>query len=383
MKKVALYTIYLYFLICPIEFTLNRYFGSSVKYIAIVAAAFMLMFFIGSRRVPMRFGSIQICIGAWALLEASSYLWTIHSGYTLNMLITYIMMAVLVFAVSIFPFEKKELEGCFIAYLIGCLLLSALLFTIGVTTARRMTLKILGTYQDPNSIAAILLSGASFAFYKTFQKPARSIVPNIIYGICFTVITAAIFATGSRGGLIAYILAILVYIIVIIPKQKRLKILIMVPLVLLILYLILRFTISQITFDRLFDFDSYTGGNGRIHIWTTALQEIVKNPLFGHGVFSHQGYFYEQFGRTLAMHNTFLFLLFEVGIIGFSLFIFPYIKTFLYAAKNKNAMICAVIISNVIAAFFLDALNHRYLWNALMFGLIFYNINHPPKKLKN
>lgn len=370
---------YLYFLICPLEFILNQYFGSSVKYVAIVAAAFMLMFFIGSKRTPMRFGSIQICIGVWAILEASSYLWTIHSKNTLSMLVTYMMMAVLVFAVSLFPFEKKHLEGCFIFYTLGCLALSVLLLAIGVAYEGRLTIKVLGSYQDPNALSAILLSSSFFSLFKTFQKPVRSVIPNVLYGICFVTVTIGIFATSSRGALVAYALAFFIYVVIVTPKRKRWQIFVTLPVILIILYIVLLLALPERTFNRLFNFDAYIDGGGRINIWTSVLQEIIKRPLFGHGILSHQGYFYEQTGQVLSMHNTFLFLLFEVGAVGLALFLFPYTKTFLYAAKNKNAMICAVIIANIVAAFFLDALNHRYLWNAMMFGIIYYNTNHLQK----
>lgn len=383
MKKAALYMTYLYFLICPLEFIFNRYFGSSVKYIAIVAAAFMLMFFIGSRKVPMRFGSIQICVGAWAIFEAASYLWTIHSKNTLSMLITYMMMAILVFAVSLFPFDTKNLEACLTAYTLGCVILSLLLFVVGQTYEERLTIKVLGSYQDPNSLAAILLSGSFFALYKTFQKPVRTVIPNIFYAICFTATTLAIFATSSRGALIAYVTSFFIYLVIITPKPKRWQIFITVPIALLLSYIVLKLTLPANTFHRLFDFNDYIGGNGRIGIWSSVLQEIIKRPLLGHGVLSHQGYFYQQVGYTYDMHNTFLFLLFEVGAVGLALFLIPFIKTYLYAAKNKNALICAIIVANIIAAFFLDALNHRYLWNALMFGIIYYNANCAQKQQKS
>ena len=131
MKKTALWMTYLYFFICPLEFIFNQYFGSSVKYIAIVAAAFILMYFIGTPKQPMKIGSMQICVVGWAVLEAASFAWTIQTSLTLSILISYIMMAILVFAISIFPFTQEEFEGTLASYTIGCVVLSLILIFFG------------------------------------------------------------------------------------------------------------------------------------------------------------------------------------------------------------------------------------------------------------
>lgn len=377
MRKAALWMTYLYFFICPLEFIFNRWFGSSVKYIALVAALFIIMFFIITPKQTMKFGPIQICIGGWALFEAASYLWTIHSKNTLSMLITYLMMAVLVVALSVFPFEKKELEGTLIAYTLGCLILSILVLVMFQIDAgsyfSRNTIVILGKPQDPNGLAATLLSGAFFSLYMIFKKQKTFPIFNILYFIIWGIISYAIFLTGSRGALIAYVAAFTVFFVILSPKKSRLIVFLSIPLALLIIYFILELFLPTNLFNRLFDFESYSGGSGRTKIWLTALRKILTNPLFGFGVLSHQGFFLNQNGHILSMHNTFLFILFEVGIVGLSLFVTPFVKALHNALRHKNALIITIITANIAAAFFLDALNWRYLWNSMIFGIIFYN----------
>ena len=385
MRKTALWMTYLYFFICPLEFIFNVWFGSSVKYIGLIAAAFILMFFIGSRKTPMRIGLIQICIILWAVFEATSYLWTIPSTHGLDRLLTYIMMAVFVFAVSLFPFEKKELEGVLLSCTLGCLVLACLVFAIGemhggYNSTGRITLHILNSYLDPNGLAANLLVGIFYSLHQTMKKPKGFPLSNILFGICFVVLTTAAFYTGSRGALVAYAGAALIYLLSRTSAKNRWRILATIPLILILLYFGLSLVLSERTFDRLFDFESYTSGSGRINIWLTALREIVKRPFFGYGVASYFGYFKQVFGTESAMHNTFLLLVFEVGIVGLSLFMVPFFQALRCAKQQKNTLIVAVIFANLIAAFFLDALNWRYLWNAMMFGIIFYNCYHQTKR---
>ncbi len=378
MRKTALFMSYLYFFICPLEFILNRYFGSSVKYIALVAAAFILMYFIGTRSQKMKIGAIQISIVLWAVFEAASLLWTLKTDNTVNMLITYLMMAVLVFAMSIFPYEQKEYQNILLSYTLGCFVLSILLLALGEPDegsiySGRLTLYILGKYQDPNELAAILLSGIFFSLHKALSKPQKSIFPNILYGIMFLVTSIAIFITGSRGALLAYGAALAIYVFISIPAKNRWRLILSLPIIFVLAYFTLRLTLSEVTFNRLFDFTSYSGGNGRIKIWTTALLQILKRPLFGNGILSHSAYFDTVLGNKVAMHNTPLFLLFEVGIVGLCLFMLPFVKSGIIALKRKNPMIIAVLTASLIACLFIDSLNVRYLWNAMMFGVAYYN----------
>lgn len=384
MRKIALWMTYLYFFICPLEFILNRWFGSSVKYVALVAAAFILMFFIGTPKQHIKIGSMQICIILWAVFEAASFLWTIQSSRTLDILVTYLMMAVLVFALSIFPFEEKELDGIFVAYTLGALVVSVSLFIFGKMDegsiySGRLTLQVLGAYQDPNDLAASLLAPAFYSLYRAFKKGPRTIIPNIIFAAAFAALSIAVLATGSRGGLVAYALALLVFLFINSSKTSRIIIVIAIPFILSISYLVLRSLLDYYTFIRLFNFNDYVGGNGRIALWLSALSQIIYHPFLGQGVSSHVGFFVEERGTALAMHNSFLAILFEVGIVGLLLFLWPSVKSFCYAAKMKNGMICAVIASCMLAAFFLDALLVRYLWNAIIIGIVYYNINHAQK----
>ena len=132
-------------------------------------------------------------------------------------------------------------------------------------------------------------------------------------------------------------------------------------------------------FSRLFDFEDLQDNN-RLDHWILASEQIVNRPFFGSGVASYFGFFNERLGHTIAMHNSFVAILFEVGLVGLSIFMALFLIPLRRAIKNRHGMIVAVVLANMIAAFFLDALHHRYLWNAMMFGIMYYNaLNFDPR----
>lgn len=59
---------------------------------------------------------------------------------------------------------------------------------------------------------------------------------------------------------------------------------------------------------------SVRGGSGRIGLWMLAIKMWIESPIFGNGLFSYVS----QFG---AVHNTYIQLLVEVGLVGLTLYL--------------------------------------------------------------
>ena len=356
---------------------LNKYFGSSVKYVALVAIFAVVVYLLGSRHQHMKIGKIQILIIGWAFLEAISFLWTIDSGYIQARLITYMTMALLTLVCSVFPIDRKTFEGAVFFYSAGCAILAVMILTMGkmdggVNSAGRITIEVMGSYQDPNGLAASLMTGVFFTLFKATEKTKITPFSNIIYAVLFVVISSAIFMTGSRGALVAYAVSLVAYIFIRGNNKTRIACVILIPAVLFFGYFILEAFLPERLFERLFTLEETDGGS-RIDHWVMAMQKIAERPFLGNGIAGYFGYFKEQIGHEIAMHNTFVAVLFEVGAVGLSAFLALFLIPFRRALKNRHGMIIAVVLSNMIAAFFLDALHQRYLWNAMMFGLMYYN----------
>lgn len=89
--------------------------------------------------------------------------------------------------------------------------------------------------------------------------------------------------------------------------------------------------------------------SGRQYIYDVAYQEFLRNPIFGRGwnwfVHSDSSKYlvktrnWSSVGETVQVHNVYLQLLLEVGIVGFVFVVMLFIKTFL-ASKDLYNKLC-------------------------------------------
>lgn len=379
MRKLSLLLIYLYFMICPIEFIFNAFFGSSVKYIAIATAGMVAMFFIGNHTQKVRIGSVQVCLILWGLMQATSILWTIYYTNTTERLMTYLMMDVLVIMLSVFPFDTKEFKMALWSYTLGCVILSVLLVTTGkmdegYNYAGRLTINIFNSYLDPNNLAAILLTGIFTCFSAIWNKSKFSPFSNIFGVVCFVLMVIAVMLTGSRGGIIALVVGIAVYIYSKSNKKTRPIVILCFLVGIIVAFILAKKLLPAELFNRLFEISEYGSGSGRMAHWVAAVKKILDNPLFGFGAASYFGFFSQVQGGEFAMHNTFLAVLFEIGLVGLVVFMIPIVLGIKASLKTKSSLLLAVIFSNMAAAFFLDTLHTRFFWNAIALVIMWHEI---------
>ncbi|MGM0923899.1 MAG: O-antigen ligase family protein [Bacillota bacterium] len=193
--------------------------------------------------------------------------------------------------------------------------------------------RLIGLLQDPNF----------FVFYNTiffayFLCNANSLKNRL--GLMLCLITNLL--TFSRGGLLALIMIFCIYILLN-NLVKQFKILFGLAASLSIIAYIaivqLKFDIYGILDSRINDF-SNDGGSGRFELWGRAWEYFSSNVLLGIGAFNFSDYNSFQYQDTLTVHNTFLDILSESGIIGFtcylmfiSLVIYQLIESRVYKKK--------------------------------------------------
>jgi O-antigen ligase len=136
--------------------------------------------------------------------------------------------------------------------------------------------------------------------------------------IDFTYIPLAIFSiflTGSRTSLFAIIPAI---IFILLPKGFKIGRYVLILVFLVASLLVIRYILPAAIIERLSTAFSSIGSadiGGRFNLWLGAVEIFLEHPLLGSGA----GTLKTAIG-TLA-HQTFLSILAETGLIGFSLFI--------------------------------------------------------------
>ena len=375
MRKLALASIYLYFFVCPLEFVFNTLMGSSVKYIALFSVLCIGLYYVADRKVKLKIGIVQYALLAWVLLEAASLLWTSRSSVTFDRVETYLLMTAYVLLISVFPFEEKELKTVAFIYALGSVAALVTLFVSGDLLnggnfEGRRTIRIRNKWQDPNALAAYLTAGMLYFLDKLFSKkwyaiPSVFITGAFIFGIL---------QTGSRGALISIIVTVIVMLFVRAEKKARIKVVIAVAALSVVTYVVIAEFLPESLFNRLFNLETYIGGSGRIRLWVAAMEEVFKRPLFGNGIASYLSYFDQAINGEIAMHNTYLCVLFEVGFVGLVLFVIPFLVALYYSHKKKDIYAFSMVLCNMGIVFFLDSIYIRYIWNALMLGIIAYNI---------
>ena len=182
-----------------------------------------------------------------------------------------------------------------------------------------------GDLINPNYFAAALLSAAALA--AGLIAVARRPVQKKLLIAAFALATIAIFATGSRGGLIAGVVMIAAAFALMRRQRLRVGVIVVIGLVLGTVWI----SSSDSTLSRLRDFN--TSGTGRVDLWTVALRMWEDHPITGVGFMNYPTVsrdYIMQPGQLSAefiinepkeTHNAYLGLLAENGIIGLALFL--------------------------------------------------------------
>jgi O-antigen ligase len=210
-----------------------------------------------------------------------------------------------------------------------------------------------GWTDNPNTLGLMISTGFAFLFSKFLTSSGINRLPTLLLMIISIFL---IQLTGSRATALS--VTSIVFISLAIHFRLRAISLIIIPFILILQYIDLIFAyVLYISKDSLFLRNETIFLGGREEVWPIAVEYIFKNPFFGNGfgseeeviqssplVSQHQG---------ANFHNSFLSLLYSVGLLG-SLPLFILIATAFWRSitarrQYKNAQseywIPSVIIS--------------------------------------
>ena len=235
--------------------------------------------------------------------------------------------------------------------------------------ANRQVLTLFGQQNDPNNQAAFLLFGLAISmYYLLYQKKHRLVHLAVIFINAY-----ATLMTGSRAGLLSIGMILLVYLLTLYnPKTLKTyyqRIAVVVLLIAAASIVLITFLPADIT-ERLLNFTDYVGGSNRERLWSHGLQ-MLNDPitlLFGAGWGS-----YKADGGFTSLHNTFLSILCDTGILGFCLLFVPIGWILIKLLKAKHPLPISLFIAGIAPAFFIEAINKRFFWSAILYVYIAYN----------
>ena len=168
-----------------------------------------------------------------------------------------------------------------------------------------------------NSLAGYLNLVLPFSFACMVMAKDRAL-KNLAL-ICHSTALAALYFTGSRGGLIAYAAMLLLALFFIKPRRMAVsKILLASTLAFAIV-----FALSREPTTRVKEADEFTVVS-RLALWGAAGSMFIEHPVLGVGYGNYRGLYSDYLPaltpNQLDAHNLYLQLLAETGIIGFAIF---------------------------------------------------------------
>jgi O-antigen ligase len=294
--------------------------SSVTRYIGIIAffTWFVSVLLRGKLR---RFHFYHVMVIIFVIWNIASLLWTPALDYTVQQIITYIQLIGLSLIIWDLITTPDRLYAALQAYVLGAYI------SIGSTIVdyiRGQEIKLYsgGRYAgigNAGELALILTLGLPIAWHLATAPEYRNI--NKLWRLInFIYIPAAVFAillTGTRTAIFA-VIPVCIYIFATIARLRPAYRVSAVIIIILALF-ILQPLIPRSTVERLGTvFYSITEGDlgGRVSIWRESINFFVDHPFIGIG----SGALYSPFVLGYVAHNTFLSILVELGVIGFTLF---------------------------------------------------------------
>ena len=363
--SVRYFLVCIYFLIALFEPYLNGVIGSVTKYYILFLTVILLF-----RKRHFYFTRFQLAMMGWLLYKAASLLWTTNLYVAGLHVFSQIGAVLLLYALTFCPEDNDKQLMQSITYTIwgGSFTISFLSIFFSRPymgkLASRQVLNLFGQETDPNNQAALVLLGFSIGLY--YLLIARK---HRVFSLLTILVSAySIFLTSSRGGFLGSVLIIIAVILIasmdLAPKQK-LKTYLIIILISAALFLISYFFLDREVFNRIFVFSDYEGGSGRDEIWHNAWQLLKEKAhwLYGAGWGAYWGYN----NYNVMLHNTFLSILCDTGIIGFLLLMVPIGSTAWKLLRQKQFLPVLLLIAGFSASFFLEAINKRFFWNVIFY----------------
>jgi O-antigen ligase len=207
----------------------------------------------------------------------------------------------------------------------------------GVAASGRLA----GGIGDPNDLAAILIPALGFTLFMLLAKKG-ALLRCLLLAAAITC-AVALFQTESRGGLVG--LAVMLLASVVFSGPVRAKAVTMVLAVLGFTLAYFTLIASPEALARVTDF-SAGGGTGRPDIWAVAVAVSRNHPLGGVGagnfILVEPSYAFGNINLTRfdlivdtpkVVHNMYLNILAELGVVGFILFAVVILAAFVAAFR--------------------------------------------------
>lgn len=202
--------------------------------------------------------------------------------------------------------------------------------------------RIAGTFSNPNYFSYVLelILIFSLALYYHIWKNSSKIwlVISFITGL------VSLYFTGSRTGMLAFILGVTVFYLCM--SEKAILVIVFGTLTIVLGFTAIFPEQSVMIFKDIIPRpDTFLNEiRNRFMLWDVALKQITRNPFLGTGLDSYHYYIPKNapavLKTTMHSHNIFINLWLETGILGIASFIWIFMRAIIGGIKNlKNSSV--------------------------------------------
>jgi O-antigen ligase len=297
-------------------------FGSASRLIGLVVAASWLLLII-IRGEFRKITPFHVFVFLFFLWNAMSIFWSLFPSYTMTRITTYARMAGLILIIWDLYDTQDAIKSGLQAFVLGAFAPVISLIYNFLMGNLHGYVRYSAAGRDTNTTGFIVAFAIPIAVYLV-ASPAIGNKAKVFKLANFAYIPSAAFAialTGTRFAMIMAIPALLFMMIALTRVNLIWRILIFIFLSAALLQL--PSMIPEGTIARLSTADDeiLSGDlNGRIGIWMNGLDKWSEQPVLGIGSGAFPRAIRPIYGRNRAMHNSFVSVLVETGLIGFGLF---------------------------------------------------------------
>jgi len=272
----------------------------------------------------------QWLLALFAIWLTLSIAWSADTGEALSALMPWVVAAVLFVIVVTSELDERGIRALLGAYVVGVLLSISVGLLDGLqpqseaTTLAFQEGRLQGGSGDPNYLAASIVPALALAtgLVATARRPGS----QLAFGAAIPLLVVGLVATESRGGMLAAIVAMALAVAV----AKRGRIWVVALLTAIVAVAAFWFAATPSAFERVTD--TANQGNGRGSLWKVAGEISVDHPVIGVGLGNFQVEAPEYVRgngelervsfiaeRAHVVHNVYLQILAETGIVGLGL----------------------------------------------------------------
>ena len=364
ISKIALFVTLLFIFLIPwgnyVWDGFTRIFGiASLGLGALVVVAH------GTHRRYSFFHLFLLMLGSWVLL---TLMWSPNFVLAKESASTVFQLMLMSLVITLLIDTKDKILLAYQAYVFGASTGSLIIFynyLNGIESANwgRYSLRNF----EADGVGIILALAVPMAAYLTTQYKNKLLIvlSTLAIPICFF----AIFLNATRTASIASLFGIAYWLYAHRKANFKFKLLL---LSFFIASIVAIFTFSpKVSVDRVFSSgEAISSGtlNGRTIIWAASLEQWAKSPIIGSGIGGLSYVLTSSHVEYVSAHNTFIQVLVETGIIGFSFYLLLILSILYYIQKtplNERRYLISFLLVVIACQLTMNTLFDKEMWFSL------------------